>query len=109
MKLTNTFTHEEVVAALSLVLSRERAEEEANVMLAPIDTVDEQGVPWFSPDFEGDPRFYSEELLDLLSLVSDEAAAKAWTLLGVSPEEGNGRRERLRKRLQDHGADRGEQ
>lgn len=99
MKLSDTFTYEEVVAAFSLLLPRERAEEEAKILLTPIDAADERGVSWFPPEYEGDPRIYSEDLLDLLSLVSDEAAAKAWVLLGVTPDEGTVRRERYRERL----------
>lgn len=100
MHITDTFTREELVAALRLVLPSERAEEEANILSTPIDEVDESGVPWFPADYAGDPRIYSPGLLDLLSLVSEATALKAWTLLGVTPTEGRDRRARFQEGLQ---------
>lgn len=68
-------------------------------MSARIDEVDENGVPWFPPDYVGDPRVYSAAFLDLLSLVSDETAAKVWEAMKLSPAEGQERRARFQEIL----------
>jgi hypothetical protein len=40
-------------------------------------------------------------VLDLLSLVSDSCAERAWGLLGISRAEGERRREQFRRRIDD--------
>lgn len=99
MRIINTFSREELIDAFRRVLPLDEAEEEADIMSAPIDEVDENGVPWFPPDYVGDPRVYSAAFLDLLSLVSDELAEKIWAAMELSPAEGRERRARFQKQL----------
>lgn len=47
------------------------------------------------------PRSYDGDLLDLVSLVSDSCAERAWQLLGVSREEGERHREAFRRRVDE--------
>ncbi|HEY0018495.1 MAG TPA: hypothetical protein VGC13_19465 [Longimicrobium sp.] len=98
-----TFTDEEWIAAFALVL--------------PPDQARAEGLAWNSlPDLKGfedataeeiaaagvsGPRSYDGDVLDLLSLVSDSCAERAWRLLGVSPDEGKHRREEFRRRIAD--------
>ena len=98
-----TFTDDEFIAALSLVM--------------PADEARIAGPQWNSfPDPKGfetatreelaasewkGPRSYDGDLLDLLSLVSASCAARAWSLLGISPEAGERRRAEFRRRLDD--------
>lgn len=85
------FTDEEWIAAFSLILPPDRAREE--------------GLAWSAPDRdegEGETRSpwsYDGDLLDLLSLVSDSCAERAWRLLGVTREEGERRREAMRQKV----------
>ena len=97
-----SFTEEEYIAAFSLIL--------------PPDQAREEGIGWSSfPDPKGfedatsadlaaspfsSPRSYDGDLLDLLSLVSDSCAERAWKLMGVSPEEGQVRRAAFRERIE---------
>ena len=46
------------------------------------------------------PRSYDGDLLDLLSLVSDSCAERAWRLLDISPEDGRSRREAFRRHIE---------
>ena len=80
-----------------MIMPEDEAAEEADVMSEPVDEVDEKGVPWFRPDYVGDPRVYSAALLDLLSCVSDETAQKAWQMMRISSEEGEARRAKFRE------------
>jgi hypothetical protein len=98
-----TFTDEEWIAAFALVL--------------PPDQARAEGLAWNSlPDLNGfedataeetaaagvnGPRSYDGDLLDLLSLVSDSCAERAWRLLSVSRDEGEQRREEFRRRIAD--------
>jgi len=88
-----TFTDEEMVAAFSLVMTRDEAVEEAAAFNAPLDDV------LTGPPPRSDPRSYSEDLLDTLSLVSDGCAAKVWTIMKIGPDEGRARRERFRRTI----------
>lgn len=99
MRIINTFSREELIDALRRVLPPDEAEEQADLMSAPLDEVDENGVPWFPPDYVGDPRVYSAAFLDLLSLVSDETAAKVWAAMKLSSVEGQQRRARFQASL----------
>ena len=99
MKIINTFSREELLGAFLRVLPPERAAEEADILSAPVDEVDENGIPWFQSDYVGDPRVYSSAFLDLLSLVSEATAAKAWALLNISTSEGQVRRARFQDSL----------
>lgn len=98
-----TFSDEEFIAAFSIIM--------------PVDEAREEGLAWNTfPDPKGfedatpeelrasefkSRRSYDGDLLDLLSLVSDSCAARAWSLLGITPEEGRGRRDEFRRRLDD--------
>lgn len=97
------FTDDEMIRAFSLILPPERARE--------------WGISFNSlPDLAGfgdataedleaaggsSPRSYDGDILDLLSLVSESCAERAWLLLGVSPEEGARRRESIRRRVEE--------
>jgi len=99
----NDFTDEEWIAAFSLVLPPDRARREA--------------LPWISLPTDGEaeddtaedlaeseslgPASYSGDLLDLLSLVSDDCAARAWRLLRISDKEGKRRREAFRRKIDE--------
>jgi hypothetical protein len=91
-----------MIAAYSLLLPPLAAEEEALAMNSLPDlhldghaTVDEL----LAAPARG-PRSYDDDILDLLSMVSNEVALKAWRLLGVSPDEGRRRRELFRMRME---------
>lgn len=98
-----TFTDEEWIAAFAIILPPEQARAEG---LAWNSLADPKGFEDATPDElraagVSGPRSYDGDLLDLLSLVSDRCAERAWSLLGVSREEGERRREEFRRRLQD--------
>ncbi|MGI9089605.1 MAG: hypothetical protein ACR2GG_00720 [Gemmatimonadaceae bacterium] len=99
MRIINTFSREDFIDAFRRVLPIDEAEELADRMSVPIDEVDENGLPWFPPDYVGDPRVYSAYTLDLLSLVSDELAEKIWAAMKLSPAEGRERRARFQEQL----------
>ena len=96
-----TFTDEEWIAAFSFILPPDRARDEA--------------LAWNSlPNFTGfedataeelraagvnGPISYDGDLLDLLSLVSDSCAERAWALMGITREEGERRRAAFRERV----------
>jgi hypothetical protein len=97
-----SFTDGEMIAAFTLLLPADAAQEHA------------LGLNSF-PDlhFEGEitsddlrsapaagPRSYDDDILDLLSMVSNDVALRAWRLLGVSIEEGKRRRESFRLRME---------
>lgn len=98
-----TFTDDEWTAAFAIILPPEQARQEA--------------LAWNSvPDLKGfedataeevkaagvnGPRSYDGDVLDLLSLVSDSCAERAWRLLGVSREVGERRREDFRRRVDE--------
>lgn len=98
-----TFSDHEVVAALSIIMPPHEAREEGLAWNAFPDpkgfeeaTAEElRASEWKSP------RSYDGDMLDLLSLVSDSCAERAWRLLGVSLEEGRRRRDAFRRRIQD--------
>jgi hypothetical protein len=103
MRYEPPFSEEEFIAAFSIILPPDRAREE--------------GIAWrgFEDDLEGlgdeeraelavsplsGPWSYGGDLLDLLSLVSDSCAERAWKLMGVSPEVGQVRRAAFRQRFE---------
>ncbi|MBB4636167.1 hypothetical protein [Longimicrobium terrae] len=108
------FSDEEWIAAFSLILPPDRAREEGlgfNPMpdLTGFETA--TGAELAAAPACG-PRSYSGDLLDLLSLVSDSCAERAWRLMKISPEEGAVRRDAIRLRVeeldryrQEHGPD----
>lgn len=82
----HTFTEEEWIAAFAIILPPEQAREE--------------GLAWQAADVPG-PRSYDGDLLDLLSLVSDSCAERAWTLMGISRDEGERRQAEFRRRVEE--------
>jgi len=98
-----TFSEDEYYSALSLVFPEDVARAEAFMMS---EFPDPKGFEDATPEelaaseFKG-PRSYDGDILDLLSLVSASCAARAWSLLGISPEEGERRRAEFRRRLDD--------
>jgi hypothetical protein len=104
MKDQPSFTTEELTAAFALLVPAEEARREAELVNQEIPEFDDDGVPYSPPGPPRDPRAYSEEFLDLLSLVSDDVAQRAWRLLGVTESVGRDRREALRRRLADRSA-----
>lgn len=81
------FTDDEWIAAFAFIL--------------PPDQAREEGLAWSSLAAEGPPVSYDGDLLDLLSLVSDDCAERAWRLMGVSRDEGERRRAAFRRRIDD--------
>ncbi len=98
-----TFTDEEFIAAFAIILPPDEARAEG---IAWNEFPDPKGFEDATPEelrasvVKG-PRSYDGDLLDLLSLVSDSCAERAWHLLGVSPEEGERRRAEFRRRLEN--------
>lgn len=101
---TQAFTEAEVRAALGFVLSAEQAEAQARPMCDPLlfyaGPPDDPPPP---PERLPPSGFLcvavSDGMLDLLALVSDDAAARVWRLRGVSAPEGERQREALRAQL----------
>lgn len=81
------FTRDELVAAYELVMPEKRATAEVDALLQE----------------DASTRSYhtnlSEGTLDLLSLVSEDCAERAWRLLGISRDVGERRREAFRQRM----------
>lgn len=98
-----TFSDDEVVAALSIIMPPHEAREEGlawNAFPDPKGFEDATAEELRASEWKS-PRSYDGDMLDLLSLVSDSCAERAWRLLGVSPEEGRRRRDAFRQRIQD--------
>ena len=98
-----TFTDDEWIAAFSIILPPGQAREEA---LAWNALPDLKGFEDASPEELAaaearGPRSYDGDLLDLLSLVSDSCAERAWRLIGISRDEGERRREAFRHRIDE--------
>lgn len=98
-----TFTDEEMIAAFSIILPPEHAREEALGFNALPDLVgfEDATLEELAAAGVSGPRSYDGDILDLLSLVSDDCAARAWRLMGLSPEEGMRRREEFRRRVDE--------
>jgi hypothetical protein len=96
-----TFTDEEMIAAFAILLPPDRAREEG---LAFNSLPDLQGTPTSADELADlrahGPRSYDGDVLDLLSLVSESCAARAWAILGLTSEEGERRRNAFRHRLE---------
>lgn len=96
-----TFTDEEFIAAFSIILPPDEALREG---LAWNAVPDPKGFEEATPEelraskFKGH-RSYDGDLLDLLSLVSDSCAERAWRLLGIAHGEGERRRAEFRRRI----------
>lgn len=99
-----TFTDDEFIAAFAIILPSDQAREEGLAWNSLPDMVGfEDATPeeLRETEIEFGPRSYDDDILDLLSLVSDSCAARAWRLLGVSPEEGERRREAFRSKVEE--------
>ncbi len=82
----NTFNEEEWIAAFAILL--------------PPDQAREHGLAFHEPNVPG-PSSYDGDVYDLLSLVSDSCAERAWRLMGVSREEGERRRADFRRKVEE--------
>jgi hypothetical protein len=102
-----TFTDEEFIVAFSIFLPPDEARKEGLVWNA---FPDPKGFEDATPDelraseFKSH-RSYDGDLLDLLSLVSDSCAERAWRLMGITHDEGEHRRAEFRRRINDALAD----
>jgi hypothetical protein len=98
-----TFTDEEWIAAFALVLPPDRAREEGIGLNSLPDLHGFEGATAEELKAAGanGPRSYDDDLLDLISLVSDSCAERAWHLLGVAREDGERRREAMRQRVEE--------
>jgi hypothetical protein len=97
------FTDEEMIAAFAIILPPERAREEGLAFNSMPDLTgfeDATAAELAATGVSG-PRSYDGDILDLLSLVSDSCASRAWRLMGLSPEEGARRREEFRRRVDE--------
>jgi hypothetical protein len=82
---TRLFTEEEYAKAMSFITDNNEARRYAHRLVQP----DEEPRAWsLSPD-----------LLDLLSLVSDDCAARVAVVLKLSPEDAKARREGVARQL----------
>ena len=86
------FSRAEVVAAYSLFLPRKKAERCAAELFEPA-----------PPGTEGLYTHFGDDVLDLLSLVSDDCAERVRESFGIGAEEAAERRTRMRIRLQQRG------
>lgn len=97
------FSDDEFVAAFSIILPPGEARE---VRLAFNSAPDLAGFEDATPEelaaapAQG-PRSYDGDILDLLAMVSDSCAERAWRLMEITPAEGERRRAEFRRRLND--------
>lgn len=85
------FTQDEFTAAYELITNPREAKQ-----LALMSCADRE------PEDHGGPWALSPDVLDLLSLVSEDCAERVRTLLGLTPEEAHARREEVRERIEKH-------
>lgn len=96
------FSDEEMIAAFAIVFPPDEAEEMGLSFNAIPDLHFENPTPEeLARAAAAGPRSYDGDLLDLLSLVSDSCAERAWRLLVISPEEGTRRREAFRRQIEE--------
>jgi hypothetical protein len=98
-----TFTDDEMIAAFGILLPPERAREEALAFnaLPDLHGLSDSTAPDELVQFTArGPRSYDGDILDLLSMVSESCARRAWMLLGLTFEEGAQRRESFRRRVE---------
>jgi hypothetical protein len=103
LKDEKTFTDDEWIAAFSIVLPPEQARAEG---LAWNSLPDPKGFEDATPEElqaagVSGPRSYDGDLLDLLSLVSECCAERAWRLMGIARETGERRQSEFRRRIDD--------
>jgi hypothetical protein len=98
-----TFTDEEFIAAFSIIMPPDEARREGlawNAFPDPKGFEDATPEELRASEFKSH-RSYDGDLLDLLSLVSDSCAERAWRLMGISQGEGERRRAEFRRRIDD--------
>jgi hypothetical protein len=97
------FSDEEMIAAFAIILPAKRAREEGLAFnsLPDLSGFEDATSEELAAAPAAGPRSYDGDILDLLSLVSDSCAERAWRLMGVSPAEGEARREVFRRRVAD--------
>lgn len=88
------FTRTDFVTAFSLVCPREEAERWTDELLAPRSTPDAQ--------LAGYDTHLSDDVLDLLSLASEDCARRVQDILRLSDADAEARRARVRRRLARH-------
>jgi hypothetical protein len=105
LKNAKTFSDEEVAAAFRFLMSAEAAEQEAVLFNSGPDLHDfESATPQeLAEHVAKGPRSYDGDFLDLISLVSDDCARRAWGLLGITEAQGRTRRDAFRLRLRAGG------
>lgn len=85
------FTRADFVTAFSLVCPREEAERWTDELLAPPPAPD--------PHPAGYDTHLSDDVLDLLSLVSEDCARRVQAILKLSDKDAEARRARVRRRI----------
>lgn len=103
LKDEKTFSDDEFIAAFSLILPPDEAREAGLAFNSAPDLTDfEDATPEeLAAAPAGGPRSYDGDILDLLAMVSDSCAERAWRLLGITPAEGEQRRAEFRRRLDE--------
>ncbi|MCU0627168.1 MAG: hypothetical protein MUF21_11890 [Gemmatimonadaceae bacterium] len=105
MAYPKLFSRDELEAALQFVFDPATARRHAEALDAMPDARDHLAGR-VSPDelariTPESVANYTPDTLDLLTLVSDSCAERAWRQLGISPEEGERRRAALRARIDE--------
>lgn len=98
-----TFSDEEFIAAFSIIMPPDEARTEGpawNAFPDPKGFEDVTQEELRASEIKS-PRSYDGDLLDLLSLVSDSCAERAWRLMDISHDEGERRRAEFRRRIND--------
>lgn len=101
LKDKKTFSDSEVAAAFELLMPADEAQREAKLFNSAPDRNDfgAASLREHRRSIAKGPRSYDGDFLDLMSLVSEDCAKRAWALLGVTVAEGRRRRATLKKRL----------
>ncbi|HEY7766693.1 hypothetical protein [Longimicrobium sp.] len=98
-----TFTDDEWIAAFSIILPPDEARSEGllwNAFPDPKGFEDATPAELRASEYKSH-RSYDGDLLDLLSLVSDSCAERAWRLMGITHDEGERRRAEFRRRIEE--------
>jgi hypothetical protein len=98
-----TFTDDEMIAAFAILLAPDRARDEglAYNALPDLKGIDDALPEELAASHVKGPRSYDGDILDLLSLVSESCAERAWALLGITRAEGESRRDSFRRRVDE--------
>ena len=101
LRAENDFTDEEWIAAFSLILPPGRARQQALSWISLPGQPEDDTAEDLAESEPLGPASYDDDILDLLSLVSESCAERAWRLLGVTREQGERRREAMRQRIEE--------